>query len=125
MPNFHHRKLPDGNTSTFLSGHSPHNEIGFRSTQLQIRYNNTETGWRDSIPHMHRDSDECFIVLQGSLVIDIEGERFTVGPREFVCFPRGVYHAVVEAHPPIESLMIRAPSVDDKVYWPTTGTPSA
>jgi hypothetical protein len=27
-----------------------------------------------------------------------------------------VYHSVVEVFPPVESLMIRAPSVEDKVY---------
>ena len=114
MERFHHRKLPD--YSTFLSGHTPPNEVGFRSEQLQIWYNNTEEGWRDPAPHAHRESDECFIVLKGALLVEVEGERFTVGPREFCCFPRGVYHSIIEVQPPVESLMIRAPSVDDKVY---------
>lgn len=65
---------------------------------------------------MHTDSDECFIVLRGILVVEVDGNRFTVGPREFCCFPRGMYHAVVEVHPPVETLMIRAPSISDKVY---------
>jgi hypothetical protein len=38
-----------------------------------------------------------------------------VGPREFCCFPRGVYHSIVEVHPPVETFMIRAPSVRDRV----------
>ena len=65
---------------------------------------------------MHMESDECFIVLKGRLVVEDEGESFTVGPGEFCCFPQGVYHSVVEVHPPIESVMVRAPSVADKVY---------
>ncbi len=72
---------------------------------------------------MHTVSDECFIVLTGSLVVEVSGVRFTVGPREFCCFPTGVYHAILEVHPPVETLMIRAPSVEDKVY-PTRATGS-
>ena len=114
MARFHHRKLPDFNT--LLSGRVPRDEVGFRSDRLQIWYNHTSDGWQDPVPHAHQDSDECFVVLEGTLVVEVEGERFTVGPREFCCFPAGVFHAVVEAHPPVETLMIRAPSIDDKVY---------
>jgi mannose-6-phosphate isomerase-like protein (cupin superfamily) len=114
MDHFHHRKLPE--YSTLLAGRQPPNEVGFCSGQLQIWYNNTLQAWADPAPHAHLTSDECFIVLRGSLVVEVEGERFVIGPREFCCFPAGVYHAVVEVYPPVESLMIRASSVDDKVY---------
>jgi mannose-6-phosphate isomerase-like protein (cupin superfamily) len=62
------------------------------------------------------DSDACFVVLRGSLLVEVEGERVMIGPREFCCFPRGVYHSVVQVFPPVERLMIRSPSVKDKVY---------
>ena len=115
MTKFHHRKLPDH--SALLSGHTPPDEIGFKSERLQIWYNNYAEGtWRDPAPHMHQESDECFVVLKGNLLVEVEGERFTVGPREFCCFPRGVYHSIIEVHPPLETLMIRAPSVNDKLY---------
>ncbi len=116
MPCFHHRKLPDH--STLLSGHTPRDEVGFQSNQLQIWYNNTNESWIGSgePPHLHTLSDECFVVLQGALIVEVDGERFKVGPREFCCFPRGVPHAILEIHPPAETLMIRAPSVDDKIY---------
>lgn len=112
--NFHHRKLPE--YSTILSGHTPPDEVGFRSERLQILYNHTDAAWSDSGLHMHAESDECFIVLKGSLEVEVEGVRYVIGEREFCCFPVGVYHAVVAVHPPTETLMIRAPSVQDKVY---------
>ena len=114
MQCFHHRKLPDH--SALLSGREPPDEDGFASSQLQIWYNNTDHAWADPAPHAHLSSDECFIVLRGTLVVEVEGERVRIGPRELCCFPAGVYHAVVEVSPPVETLMIRAPSVDDKVY---------
>jgi len=113
MARFNHRRLPD--YSTLLSGHTPPDETGFRSELLQIWYNNSAEGWRDPVPHSHLESDECFIVIRGELVVEVEGERVVVGPREFCCFPRGVYHSIVELHSPVETFMIRAPSVRDRV----------
>jgi mannose-6-phosphate isomerase-like protein (cupin superfamily) len=116
MSTFHHQPLPD--FSTLLSGRTPRDAVGFQSNNLQIWYNNTDSSWvgDGETPHMHTESDECFIVLQGVLVVDVAGERFEVGPKSFCCFPRGVFHAIVEVKPPVETLMIRAPSVADKVY---------
>lgn len=113
MP-FHHAPLPP--TSALLSGREPPDELGFRSTHLQIWYNQSEQGWADPAPHAHLESDECFIVLRGALIVEVAGERLRVGPGEFCCFPRGLFHAVVGVETPIESLMIRAPSVADKIY---------
>ncbi len=113
---YHHRKLPG--YSTLLSGRIPKDDNGFQSDNLQIWYNNTDSSWvgNGETPHFHTKSDECFIVLKGVLVVEVEGERFEVGPGEFCCFPRDVFHAVVEVRPPAETLMIRAPSVEDKIY---------
>ncbi len=114
MSGFHHRRLPA--YSTLLAGHTPPDEVGFASERLQIWYNNTAEAWSDPAPHFHTDSDECFIMLRGSIVVDVEGQLIEIGPGEFCCFPRGLFHSIVEAHPPIESLMIRAPSINDKIY---------
>jgi mannose-6-phosphate isomerase-like protein (cupin superfamily) len=114
LASFHHRKLPEH--SALLAGHTPPDDLGFASDRLQVWFNHTDTPWADTGLHAHQDSDECFVVLQGVLIVDVEGAHHTIGPREFCCFPRGVFHAVVEVMPPVQTLMIRAPSVDDKVY---------
>ena len=116
MEKYHHRKLPD--YSTLLSGHSPPDDVGFTSNHLQIWFNKTNESWvgDGEKPHKHQNSDECFIVLQGSLDVDVEGEQFTINTGEFCCFPAGIYHSILEIQPPIETLMIRSPSIEDKVY---------
>ena len=114
MPTFHHRKLPD--FSTLLTGRKPPDAVGFTSQKLQIWYNNTDEPWQDDGLHAHTDSDECFIVLKGSLTVRVEKEVYTVSAGEFCCFPTGLYHAILSVETPVETFMIRAPSLEDKVY---------
>ncbi len=123
MPNFHHRQLPP--FSALLSGPTPRNDWGFRSERLQISYFQTTESWQDPLPHAHQSSDECYLLLRGSLILEIEGERVTLGPREFCCLPSGTYHQVVEVSPPIECLILRGPSVADKRYLLPDGTNTA
>ena len=121
MNGFHHRPLPD--YSTLLSGRFPPDDVGYTSDRLQIWFNHGNEGWADPGPHAHPESDSCFVVLAGSLVLEVEGQRTTIGPREFCCLPAGMVYSVIEVHPPVETLMIRAPAIDDKVY-PSSNTPA-
>ena len=112
--NFHHKKLP--NYSTLLCGKLPPNKIGFKSKELQIWYNNTNKPWVDKTPHYHKKSDECFIVLKGSIVIEVGGKQTTIKEREFCYFPKGIIHSIIKVNAPVESFMIRSASINDKVY---------
>jgi mannose-6-phosphate isomerase-like protein (cupin superfamily) len=115
MRSFHHSKLP--NYSALLSGHLPTDVVSFQSDGLQIWYNNTDKSWIESSEpsHYHRESDEIFLVLKGALYVEVEGQVHRIGPREFCCFPAGQSHSIVRVEVPAETLMIRAPSIDDKV----------
>lgn len=121
MAMFHHRHLPD--FSALLAGPTPPNDFAFRSDRLQIVYFNTKNAWADPLPHAHQESDECFLVFQGTIIVEAEGERVIIRPHEFCGFSRGTYHQVVEVHPPIECLIIRnSSSGPDKRYLLPDGT---
>jgi mannose-6-phosphate isomerase-like protein (cupin superfamily) len=47
--------------------------------------------------HSHEDEDELFLVVRGSLRIQLEDGDVTVGAGEFVVVPRGVRHNPVAA----------------------------
>jgi Mannose-6-phosphate isomerase len=113
---FHHSKLP--NHSALLSGRLPTDAVSFQSNALQIWYNNTDQTWIDTPepPHFHKESDEIFLVLKGALHVEVDGQVHRIGEREFCCFPAGQWHSIVHVEVPVETLMIRAPSVEDKVY---------
>ena len=42
--------------------------------------------------HHHDDEDEFFYVIEGRLLIDLEGREVSLGPREGFVVPRGVTH---------------------------------
>jgi mannose-6-phosphate isomerase-like protein (cupin superfamily) len=111
---FHHARLP--NESALLAGRHPSNELAFRSESLQVWFNQTTTGWADDRPHFHTASDEMFVVRDGTVVVEVDGRPVRVGTGKFCCFPAGLLHRIVTTEPPLRTLMIRAPSVDDKVY---------
>ena len=51
--------------------------------------------------HTHDDADEMFLVIKGSMMIELRDQRVTLNEGEFFVVPRGVEHrpiAVEEAH---------------------------
>jgi len=61
--------------------------------------------------HRHDDQDELFLVLEGRLVIDVEGgDSVTLGPHQAYTVPRGVMHCT---HAPERTaiLMVEAAGV--------------
>jgi mannose-6-phosphate isomerase-like protein (cupin superfamily) len=47
--------------------------------------------------HQHADEDELFLVLKGTLIIELRDGSVTLGPGEMVVIPKGVEHRPVAA----------------------------
>jgi quercetin dioxygenase-like cupin family protein len=62
--------------------------------------------------HLHPDEDESIYVLEGELLVDVEGTRHLVGAGGFFFAPRGVPHA----------FMVTAPTGARVIAWQTPGT---
>lgn len=111
-----HRRLPDSG-GAFLAGRGPLRDgHGLRTDGLQIWYARDVDDWTEDREHAHRQCDEVYVVLAGSLCVAVDGVERVVGPREYLCVPRGTFHRIVRAGAPAEVLVVRAPSVDDKVF---------
>jgi len=64
------------------------NDLAFQSDSLQVWFNdNPSDAWKDPGPHLHTDSDEMFIVLEGALHVAVDGNVVRIAPGEFCCFP--------------------------------------
>ena len=60
--------------------------------------------------HKHDREDELFFVLEGKLLLDLEGRTVELGPRQGLMVPRGVLHRT-RAHERTVVLMIEAATV--------------
>ena len=56
---------------------------GFKSEHLQIVFNNTAEPWSDGRAHAHTRSDEVYIVIEGSMNIEVEGVLVVVASGVF------------------------------------------
>jgi mannose-6-phosphate isomerase-like protein (cupin superfamily) len=111
-----HRKLEvTTNHWALISGRSPTDALSFQSEGLQVIFNDTSTPWCDAVAHAHRESDEIYIVLDGAMVIAVDDELFNVAAGEVLCVPLGVVHQLVRVEVPHRSLVLRSPSVNDKI----------
>jgi len=60
--------------------------------------------------HHHDDTDELFLVTQGTLLMDFRDHTETVGQGEMIVVPKGVEHRPRTAHDEVvHILMIEAP----------------
>ena len=49
-------------------------------------------GFQGPPPHRHREMHDCFYVIDGTLVFQVDGRRVEAGPGTFVAVPPGVVH---------------------------------
>ena len=117
-----HRKLEVTKDHwTLISGRNPTDELSFPSERLQVIFNDTSTPWQDAVAHAHRESDEIYVVLEGQMAIAVCGELFNVAAGEVLCVPSGTVHQLLRVDVPHRSLVLRSPSVNDKMEEPPSG----
>ena len=100
---------------TVIAGPNPPTQEGFRSERVQVLHWQVDAPYGDPEPHLHRASDEVYVVLDGSIDVTVEGETINVGPAEALVVGAGVVHSLVAVHHPARGLSIRGPSIGDKV----------
>jgi len=61
-------------------------------------------------PHVHRDRDEAFFVLEGHYIFVRDYEEVAIGPGEFIFVPRGTRHAFRTLEAPARTLILIAPA---------------
>jgi mannose-6-phosphate isomerase-like protein (cupin superfamily) len=56
--------------------------------------------------HVHEDTDDLFLVLDGVLDIELRDQTVTLGPGELFVVPRGVEHRPVARHGEVKMINI-------------------
>lgn len=63
--------------------------------------------------HSHDEEDELFFVLEGTLLLDLEGETIELGPHQGYTVPKGVRHRT-RAPEKVVMLMMERAGVDPR-----------
>lgn len=100
---------------TVIAGPQPPSDDGFRSDRIQVLHWRVDEPFADDGTHLHRTSDEVYVVIEGAIELEIDGSRITVAAGEAVTVGAGVPHALVAVHHPARGMTIRGPAADDKV----------
>jgi mannose-6-phosphate isomerase-like protein (cupin superfamily) len=67
--------------------------------------------------HIHEDTDECFYVVEGHLLIQIGEERHELGPGSFAWLPRQIPHAFANVSAgPVRLLGIAVPGGVEELF---------
>ncbi len=62
-------------------------------------------------PHIHRNEDEAFYVLEGEMAVMCGDDRFRATSGSFVFLPRGVVHGfTIVGEQPLRGLVLTAPA---------------
>lgn len=90
---------------------------------LKVAKGTGATNW-----HAHDDQDEVFLVLSGTLVVQLRSGEVTLGPGELLVVPRGVEHRPVaggEVHLLLLGSAVTSTEAGGKPAWSRdAGAPS-
>jgi len=66
--------------------------------------------------HLHADADETFYMLEGEILLHIDGQERRVGPGGIAVLPRGVPHAFLVTSPEAKMLCFQNPAGGEPFY---------
>lgn len=66
--------------------------------------------------HIHPNADESFYLIEGEIVVHIDGEETAVGAGGLAMFPRGVPHAFMVTSPTAKMLAFQNPAAGEAFY---------
>jgi mannose-6-phosphate isomerase-like protein (cupin superfamily) len=85
---------------------------------------NAEQGTRHRL-HLHEQSWEHYVVLEGSKTLLVDGQLVKLEPGELLQVPPGVPHTVYRRQAPYKGFTFRVPVLDDKIECAGVGGDSA
>ena len=115
--------MDDGNQNCWLLGAG---RARFDCEHLALAYGHLQTAEAAAAfcdrgrMHAHTASWEYYVVLQGSMTLQVDARLVTIETGHILEVPPGVWHAVDAWHRPSEAFTIRAPTrLDDKKEYET------
>jgi mannose-6-phosphate isomerase-like protein (cupin superfamily) len=76
---------------------------------LDVGFNRLSSSWKDALPHLHTDSEEYFILLNGRIDILIGDQCFKINRHHLLGVHANMPHQIIGGEAPIENFLIRVP----------------
>jgi len=67
--------------------------------------------------HTHPDADETMYMLDGEILLHMDGEEHRIGPGGMAMAPRGTPHAFLVTSPQARMLCLHTPGGSQAFYW--------
>ncbi|WP_328991302.1 quercetin 2,3-dioxygenase [Kribbella sp. NBC_01245] len=66
--------------------------------------------------HLHPETDETFYLLDGEVLLDVDGDQRTLGTGSIAAIPRGIPHAFMVTSPTARMLAFQTPGNNEAFY---------
>ena len=81
------------------------------SKWVQIAYTNTTTKpSREEEFHSHEESEEYYLVIQGSLQVKVGRKTYHLQPLNLLSIPKKIQHKIIRFDAPLQYFTLRVPS---------------
>ena len=100
-------KIIKRNDTEVINGSCGKIQEMFDSDKLSIAYVDVT---KDFVPHMHKEMEEIYYILEGSGILIVGDERFVIEKDDIVPIPKGKFHSIELTTPePLRLLAITTP----------------
>ena len=128
MPNQHGLRVvhvpADEGTALWVYGDKDNIKVGAEDTGGRFTLVEVEFGpGAGPPPHVHRNEDEAFYVLEGQVDVLDGDRRFTTGPGSFVYMPKGTHHAFKNTGDDFAKILLMFVPAGFEGYMKEFGTP--
>ena len=82
-----------------------------------LLFEDSMTGGKATPLHTHPDSDETAVVLEGEILMHVDGANHRVGAGGVAVAPRGVPHAFLVLSATAKILFLHTPGCCEAFYW--------
>jgi quercetin dioxygenase-like cupin family protein len=76
-----------------------------------------------TVPHLHREMEESFFVLDGEFTFAVGGQEIPAGPGSYVLVPRGTRHGITAGAEGGRFLALMVPGGLEEMFFELAGLP--
>jgi len=85
------------------------------TSHMRVVFNRETRSLTEPRAHLHTASTEVYLVVAGTLTLEVESERIVLASHQACTIPPGVPHRILESSEGVEAVVIRSPAIADRI----------